>query len=179
MRKTTLAMSPLLLLFCMGSTDCEAYTLVTVPQLDFSAPETYDGVWQDGAYVELGAHTVDITHHLALGESVLAIGSGLDNQSGIRKVVMSAEQSWLCCDVQNTVCSVTQSLMAPITDVRRGVVGSTVSTGMWVGTEVSLDPAPTCQAGYYLKSYTFKWTTTVTNFLGASRTSPPRRIVYP
>ena len=50
---------------------------------------------------------------------------------------------------------------------------------MWVGTEVSLDPAPTCQIGSYLKSYQFKWTTTATNFLGKQRVSPTRRIVYP
>lgn len=176
MHKTALALSPLLLLLCMGSTDCEAYSLVTVPTSDSTAPDTYDGIWWDGEYQDLGSQDASVVYHITPGEQVIAIGSGLD-QGGVKKVVMAPEMSWTCCS--GGVCSNTSSIMASITDTQGGGVGSTVSNGLWVGTGVTMPAASPCNAGWTLKSWSWSWRTTATNYHNKSRTSPLRRIVYP
>lgn len=176
MHKTFLALSPLLLLLCMGSTDCDAYSDVTVPASDSTPPDTYDGVWWDGSYQELGSQNATVLYHISPGESVLAISSGLD-AGGVKKVVMSPELAWQCCS--GNICSNTTSLMASLSDTQPGSVGATVSNGLWVGTEVKMPAASPCQAGWVLTSWSYSWRTVATNFHNKSRTSPLRRVVYP
>lgn len=178
MRKAMLAVSPLLLLFTMGSTDCDAYSTVTVPASDPTAPDTYDGVWWDDTYEELVSQDANFTYHLGANASVIAVGSGLDLNGGVKRVDMYPVVTRTCCLAG--ACTTGTFIKPTITDSQAGSVGSSVSNGVWVGAEVSrAAQVPSCPTGFSLTAWTYRWNTVATNFSNKSRTSPTRKIVYP
>lgn len=172
-RTLTLSLSPLLLLCCMGSTDCDAYSEVTVPTWDPTAPATYDGPWASGGFQVLAGPGETASYRIEPGQQVLAISSALDD-GGVRDVTMYATTSYLCC--VGTTCTRSDGTKRPLTDSQPGGPGSTASNGLWVGTGVTL---PTCRTGYTLASFVFSWQTVATNFSGVRATSKLHAIHYP
>jgi hypothetical protein len=171
--------SGFLLAVTMGNSECEDFEDVTVPASDSSPPVTLDGVWWESEWIELEGPSSAISYHLAPGEEVLAISSAVDS-GGLKKLTMSSEVAWTCCTILSpVVCSATQSISAPIVRTQAGVVGSTVSNGLFTGQGVDAITLPSCQAGYVLKSYRFSWRTIGEDFHGNTRTSQKHSILYP
>ena len=166
--------APLFLCLTMGATDCQYFSSTTVPATDTTAPATWDGVWTNGDYVEIANNPGSFTHHVALGEEVFAISSGIDG-GGVSNVTMVTEESWLCCS--GNICSDTQSFSSPVVATQAGSVGATVSDGVWTG--LAVQAVDSCNAGYTLASYRFAWTTTATDFHGNKTTGATQQIVYP
>ena len=166
--------APLFLCLTMGATDCQYFYSTTVPATDTTAPATWDGVWTNGDYVELVTNPGAFTHHVALGEEVIAVSSGIDD-GGVSNVTMATEESWLCCS--GNICSDTESLSSPIVATQAGSVGATVSSGVWTGPAVQV--IDSCNVGYTLASYRFAWTTTTVDFHGNKTVGARQQIVYP
>jgi hypothetical protein len=172
--RQALFFAPLLLSVTMGATDCEYYSDVVVPSSDSTPPTAYDGVWRGGEYqVIRPSGSTGLIFHIKPGQPVIAVSSGIDPQ-GLRKITMSSDVGWLCCD--GDICSSTSSLSVPIVETQAGTVGSTVSSGIWTGQEVDL---PGCNPGYTLESFRYTWTTKAENFHGGKVTSATHQIVYP
>jgi hypothetical protein len=173
---------PMLLLITMGATDCEYFDTVTVPAVDNSAPTVFDGVWlldlDDYDVLEPSYSGDVIKYHFVPGEPVFPIGSAIDS-GGLKKLTISTEVSWTCCDASKTICSNTQSISSPIVETQSGGVGSSVSNGIYSGTAVG-PSLPTCSGSTpVLKSYRFSWTTTGQNFHGGITTGKKHSIVWP
>lgn len=175
-RRQAFFLAPMLLALTMGSTDCSAFGTVTIPSFDTTPPETADAVWRNNEYVALGGTMLGgaITYHLSPGETVIAVASGVD-EGGVRKVTMSIDRFWKCC--QGNICSNTSSSSTPVIGTQSGSVGSVVSDGVYVGSVVGT--LPTCNPGYTLKAYRFAWWTMAEDFHGLMRSSPTHQIVYP
>jgi len=166
--------APLLLSITMGATDCEYFSTTVVPLTDPTPPTTWDGVWKGAEYQILrSSGNPGFTYHISPGETVFAISSAIDD-GGLYKLTMSPDSGWTCC--QGNICSGSSGLSAAIIDTQPGTVGSTVSTGIWDYVEVRL---PSCNLGYTLVGYQFKWTTQGQNFHGGKTTSATHKIVYP
>jgi hypothetical protein len=164
-----------------GATDCEYFYDVTVPSSDTTAPTIFDAVWWESEYIESAGNTGTFTYHLAPGEQVLAISSGMDS-GGVKKLTMSGDRSWTCCNYSGgePVCSTTQPISAAQTESQAGGPGSTVSSGIWLGTQVKVPPlSQLCQPGWTLQSWRYRWRTTAENFHGGTRTGEYRTIRYP
>lgn len=173
-----LLLAPVALLLATGATECDAFTTVTVPSSDSTAPELYDAVWFESEYEEIEHHSETLTYHLAPGDLILALGSGLDS-GGVKKISMTREWSWTCCTSGN-VCSTTQTLAAALSDTQPGGPGDVVSEGMWLGQSVELPSAnELCNSGWWPTSYRFRWRTTAENYHGKTRTGPLRTVQWP
>ena len=171
MRKHLLALAPLALL-AAGFTDCEYFSTVTVPRTDTTAPSVFNGVWRNGEYVQSSLGT-PFTYTIAPGETVLAIGAGLDG-GGTRELKMYTTFGYTCC--AGDICSRTQPLSAPKVETQPGGVGSQVSSGIWLYSSVKL---PTCSGNMRLESYGFSWWTEATDFHGNKTVGRASSIVYP
>jgi hypothetical protein len=173
-----LFLAPVALLLATGATECDAWSTVTVPSSDSTPPDVYDAIWWESEYIEIKNHDQPLTYHLAAGEEVLALGSGLD-WGGTKKVTMTREWSWRCCTVGN-ICSITQSSATALTDTQPGGPGSTVQQGMWLGQSVEVPNLATlCNAGWFPTFWRFRWQTSAENYFGVKRTGPMRTAQWP
>lgn len=173
-----LFLAPVALLFATGATDCDAFTTVTVPSSDATAPELYDAVWRESEYEEIEHHDQTLTYHLAPGDIIIALGSGLDS-GGVKKIWMTRETLKTCCTFGN-ICSSSTATATTLTDTQPGGVGAVVSEGMWLGQSVELPPAnELCNPGWWPTSFKFRWRTTAENYHGKKRTGPLRTVQWP
>jgi hypothetical protein len=173
--KSAMLLSPLLLCFTMGFTDCQLFSTTTVPPTDTTPPVTWDAVWLNGNYVALAPTSSSFVYHLAPGTSVLMLSSAMD-QGGVSKVTTGSFQEWTCCD--GPTCRTVDADFAPVVTTQGGSVGATVSNGVWWGQAITV-PTSLCSNGSTLASFMFAWATTAEDFHGNQAAGALQSIVYP
>lgn len=161
------------LVFATGFTECSSFSSVTIPATDTSKPVAFAGVWRNGSYQATSKSGNTYVYHITPGESVLAIGAGIDG-GGTHRLKMTGSFEWTCCS--GDICGRTQSLTAPKIDEQAGAVGDSVSNGIWDYFSVEL---PTCGNGRPPDSFSYGWSAEATDFHGNTSTTGSYAVVYP